>query len=210
MSCVLLPFNRDVGWLHSKICFSNSPKNARTWEYGPWEYGDTGMQGHGNARTWECKDMGMWECKDMRMQGHEDSGVLGLWDVGMWGHENVGMQELEKVRTWECENAGMGGLKNARTQEHGEVMRLENAGRRGDLRTWAHEETTWGDLRTQGYKDLRMWGDKETQEHGDVGRWYRKTQELGHVRTQECGKVRRLKNMGMWGDDAGRLKNLGM
>ena len=78
MSCVPLPFNRDVGRLPSKVCFSNSPKNART-----QECEDVGMRGRGNARMRECEDMGMWECEDMRMQGYKDSGVLGLQDVGM-------------------------------------------------------------------------------------------------------------------------------
>ena len=84
MSCVPLSFNRDVGQLHSQVCFSYSPKNARTYEYkdvgmqecedtGMQECRDVGMQGHGDVGMWGCKDMRMRGCKDLRTRGHKNS-----------------------------------------------------------------------------------------------------------------------------------------
>ena len=70
MSCVPLPFNRDVGQLHSKVCFSSLE----------------------NLRMWGREDSRTWGCGDSRTQGCRDTGTVTTETI------DLGRKTLSRVR----------------------------------------------------------------------------------------------------------------
>ena len=61
---------------------------------GVWGCGDImrALWGHGDMRTWGCRDMGLWRHGNMGIWGRRDAGLWRHGNARIWGRRDVGLQ----------------------------------------------------------------------------------------------------------------------